>query len=154
MNRFALRSILLIVPAAILYVGPLGCSKKGNKVDVTGKVTYNGQAIEKPGGTIIFVGPDGTTASAEIGLDGSYSATGVAIGDNKVAVSYPNQAGGAAPATGKKPRFPGPDAGKVAAAPEPYVTPPEYADAETSQLTVKVEKGTVYNPTLSGPPIK
>src|SRR4051794_20142265 len=69
---------------ALLLVTLSGCGP--SQTDVTGKVTYNGNALDKPGGKIIFFGSDNVPVSAEINSDGTYRASGVKLGENRVAV--------------------------------------------------------------------
>src|SRR5579871_3018109 len=77
--------------AAALAVLAAGCGGP-KQFDVTGKVTYNGSPLTAPGGQIIFIGPKGEQAAAEIGPDGTYRVAGVWAGPNKVAVYYTNPA--------------------------------------------------------------
>jgi hypothetical protein len=117
------------------------------RTDVTGRVTYNGKPLDKPYGAIVFVAPDGRRVTAQIDVDGTYVAPGVSIGENRVSVAYDRPP----PPPGKRaPDTKGPGSSKTS----PFITPDAYADPETSKLSVKVEKGTVYNPELTGPAIK
>ncbi len=75
---------------AVLAVGAVGCGQK--TYDVSGQVKYNGAALDKPGGEVVFVAPNGTQVAAAIAQDGSYRATKVPAGSNRVAVYYPNPA--------------------------------------------------------------
>jgi hypothetical protein len=122
-----------------------GCGGKPT-FDVTGKVTYNGKPLAKPNGKIVFVGPGGEQAAADIGQDGSYSASKVAAGQNKVAVFYSNP-------NFQKPTRPPPGSKTPPKSSPAYLTPEDYASPETSKLTVEVKQGTTYNPELSGPAI-
>lgn len=121
---------------------------------VSGKVTYNGSSLNKPDGTIVFVGPSGKQALAQISPDGTYLASGVELGENKVAVFYKNPNAVTASASGRK--LPNPKAGadKQPQTASPFLTPADYSVPDTSKLTVTVQPETVYNPTLTGPPIK
>jgi hypothetical protein len=123
-----------------------GCAEK--RVDVSGKVTYNGAPLHKSGGQIIFVGDKGEPVPADIGPDGEYQATGVPAGLNRVVISYAN------PVARKGKPFP--KKGQPASmdpAPAPFLTPSKYATVETSGLSVEVEAGTVYNVNMEGPKI-
>jgi hypothetical protein len=48
-----------VLVCATFAIGAAGCSP--SNVDVTGRVTYNGSPLNRPGGKIVFVGPDGIT---------------------------------------------------------------------------------------------
>ncbi len=132
---------------AFLTISMAGCGSR--KVDVTGRVTYNGAPLAKPGGKIIFVGPDDTQTVASIELDGAYRAAGVSAGMNKVAVFYPNpefKTGKVLPGH-KKHGEPPP----VLAA--PFLTPPDYASAENSGISVQLDNNKDFDVPLIGPEI-
>jgi hypothetical protein len=74
-----------IVGAALLTLALAGCARKG---DVTGKVTFEGKPVVF--GTVQFEGSDGSLRQGNIEPDGSYSVTGVATGEARVAVSSQN----------------------------------------------------------------
>ena len=80
--------IVLGVALATLALSVGGCGQK--KVDVTGKVSYNGAPLSKPGGQIVFVDATGNQVIATIGEDGTYRAPNVTTGLQRVAVYYPN----------------------------------------------------------------
>jgi hypothetical protein len=135
----------LALAALALCLG--GCGKR--QFDVTGKVTYNKAVLNKPNGKIVFVGPDGTQAEAEIGSDGTYTATKVTAGLNRVVVYYPN------PAFKKASRPKGPPDPNARPADNPlYLTPEKYASPDTSGIEVEVKGGTDFNINLNGPEIK
>ena len=144
------RNVLRIVPGfvfAILAVAAGGCWGP-SQFDVTGQVKYNGSPLDKPGGQIVFVGPKGTQVAASIGPDGTYRATKVTAGLNRIAVYYPNPQ-----LQGKrfsKPKKGGPP---PAPSPPPFLTPSRYASVKTSDLSVQVAEGTVFDVNLTGPPI-
>jgi hypothetical protein len=144
------RSLLLIARGlvlAALAVGLGGCMGKA-RFDVTGKVKYNGAALAKPDGQIVFVGPDGEQVTATIDSDGTYKATKVPGGKNQVAVYYPN------PAFQKVARPKGvPDPKNRPAISSPFLTPEKYATPKTSGYSVEVKAGTVFDVDLTGPPI-
>jgi hypothetical protein len=74
---------------ALLLLGAAsGCGKK--TVTVSGKVTYQGQAL--PVGTVRFLTSDQRVVGADIGEDGTYSVSGVSPGEAKISVSVPSQA--------------------------------------------------------------
>ena len=81
--RWFLRATLLV----LLVVALAGCSRP--KGTVTGKVSYNGEAV--PSGTVAFYGKDDEVSSAPIGPDGTYEATKVPLGEVKVTVTTPPQ---------------------------------------------------------------
>jgi hypothetical protein len=150
MPRVSLRLVGLYIGLALLSLILPGCG--GSQNEVSGQVTYNGKALDKPGGFITFVGSDGVPVTTAIDSSGNYRAIGVRSGDNKVAVFYQRP-----PAKAGK-RTPG-DPGKGAYAPKqqqdsPILTPDSYSTPETSGLSVVVESNTVYNPKLTGPEIQ
>jgi hypothetical protein len=133
---------------AVLAVGAGGCGAR--RFDVAGKVKYNGAALNKPDGQVVFVGPHDEQVAAPIGRDGAYQAAGVAAGLNRVVVYYPNPK-----AKREKEKAGKLKPGELPSAPEsPYLTPAKYAAAETSGLSVAVEKDAVYDIDLTGPAIR
>ncbi len=128
---------------AFLAVAASGCS--GRRFDVAGQVKYNGSPLGQPGGQVVFVGPNGSQVAASVEPDGLYRASGVPAGLNRVAVYWPNPEA----RTAGKPRKGEP----LKPAPAPFLTPARYASAETSELSVQVGEGTVFDIDLSGPPL-
>ena len=128
----------------VFAFGAVGCGSPA--FDVTGTVTYNGAALDKPDGQIVFLGPHGEQIAAPIDPDGTYRARGVPSGANRVAVYYPNPKAKMDKASKLKP-------GEMPRAIPKYLTPEKYASAETSDLAVTVEKPTVYTAELTGPKI-
>ena len=116
--------------------------------DVTGKVLYNGAPVPKPNGKIVFIGPEGAQVEAQIAEDGTYRASKVSAGQNRVAVYYPNPDFKQV----KRPKGPPTASDKPVILPL-YLTPEKYANADSSELSVKVEKGTVYDVNMTGPAI-
>jgi hypothetical protein len=115
--------------------------------EVKGKVSYNGAVLDKPDGKIIFVGSSGEQAMAPIGKDGTYSASNVLSGDNKVVVYYPNPE--ANKGRGKKL---GP--GDIPPPPVPlFLTPLSYGREDTTDLKLNVTKSMEYNAEMTGPAI-
>lgn len=144
--------IALWLAAAALAVGAGGCSGE-KKVDVTGRVTYNGSPLCKPGGEIVFVDPRGNQVVASIGPDGTYRAVGVLAGPNRVAVYYPNpeiKHAKRLPPEPKKGEAPRPPAHPHV---PPFLTPYKYASVDTSNLSVHVESGAVFNADMLGPKV-
>jgi hypothetical protein len=132
----------------------VGCDSGGNKqfpAKVTGKITYNGNAVK--GGTVAFL-PAGASAPLKfsIGADGSYNAPDLPEGPMTVTVeteslnpekkheTYGGR-GGKGPPGGKGPSSYLP-AGAVTAATDHYVKiPAKYADPSTSGLSTTLKKG-------------
>jgi hypothetical protein len=73
-----------VLPVFFLLAAGCGSQSSGT---VTGKVTYRGEVV--PAGIVFFFGSGEQAASAQIAGDGSYEASGVPLGDVKVAVSGP-----------------------------------------------------------------
>src|SRR4051812_18324003 len=73
-----------------LFLSLLGCSSAPEQTDVSGTVTYNGKPLNASGGKITFFGPDNFPVAADINSDGTFHVNSVRVGENKVAVLYPN----------------------------------------------------------------
>jgi hypothetical protein len=154
MHRTSSRSVLRLA-VAVLLVSAAGCWGP-SRCDVTGQVTYNGAPLDRPGGQIVFVGPNGEQVPAAINSDGSYRAAQVVAGRNRVVVYYPNpEAQGAKRLSAKRSGVePSPTpAAAAAATPSPFLTPVKYVSVETSELSVEVGVGIEYKVDLTGPPI-
>lgn len=121
------------------------------RADVTGRVTYNGVPLAKPGGEIVFVGPKGTQVVAQIAEDGSYRAVGVTTGLNRVAVYYPNPSFKELKQVAFKPKK-GLSPASTDSVP-PFLTPLKYASVETSEFSVEVGTATSFDAALTGPQI-
>lgn len=131
-----------LLVCAGLVLGSAGCAPA--KVDVTGRITYNGTPLNQPGGLIIFVGPDSSQCETSINYDGTYRATGVSAGLNRVAVYYPNPE--------FKPRTRPTKMGVPAATEQVvqvFLTPERYASVETSKLSVQAALGTIFDADLT-----
>lgn len=136
---------------AVLAVGMGGCGGP-SQFDVSGQVKYNGVPLDKPDGKLVFVGPNGSQVAASIDRDGTYRASKVPAGLNRIAVYYPNpqsQHGKHLPSRSKKGEPP-----PLPSAASPFLTPLRYASESTSDLSVQVGEGTVFNIDLTGPPIR
>jgi len=73
-----------LLSLALLACMVTGCGKAtGN---ISGVVKYNGKPL--PGGSVMFVDSSGAIVQTAIAEDGKFTASKVAIGNNKVAVSY------------------------------------------------------------------
>ncbi|WP_020467858.1 hypothetical protein [Zavarzinella formosa] len=146
------KDIRMSVGLVLVCLSGCGSEKVG---DVSGLVTYNGQPLAKTGGHIVFVGPQGSQIVADIGADGAYRAAGIPAGLNRVAVYYSNpeaqeQIRKFMPQKGKKP----PPVTPPSPAPAPFLTPIKYASPDTSELSVQIGPGTVYNVDMTGPKMK
>jgi hypothetical protein len=137
--------IVLGLAFAVLTVGAVGCGAK--TYDVNGQVKYNGSTLDKPGGQVVFIAPDGAQVSAPISQDGTYRASKVPAGPNRIAVYYPN------PTFQNRPKPKKNEPPVSTGTDELYLTPPKYASADTSELTVQVAQGTVFNIDMTGPAI-
>lgn len=84
----------------------VGCSSKGSKDSVSGKVTLNGQKVA---GTVYFTGPDKKTVNTPIGPDGSYVIENPSKGENVITVKGMGAATGSAPASSFAPVNPDKD---------------------------------------------
>jgi hypothetical protein len=136
-----------VLVGAAIALGAAGCSP--SKVDVTGRVTYNGGPLNARGGKIVFVGPDGMTqCEAAINADGTYRAVGVLAGLNGVAIFYPNPEfkPRKRPSKGVAPE-------EAESSVEPFLIPAKYASADTSEQSVRAAAGTVFNADLIGPEV-
>jgi len=133
------RTVVTVIALCVV-----GCGEP-SAVDVTGRVTYNGAALNKTGGQIVFVDAKGTQVVADIGPDGAYRAAGVPAGPARVAVYYPN------PEFKKAEK---PLGQKAKAMPPPFLTPYKYASPDTSELAVTVGPGTVFDVAMTGPPLQ
>jgi hypothetical protein len=134
---------IVILAFAAIALGISGCGQR--QYPVSGKVTYNGGIYNKSEGIIIFVGPKGEQSLATINTDGTYLVEGIPEGLNRIAVYYPN------------PKFEKPTKPKHGEKPKPnspaYLTPDKYASPDTSDFSVEVDKETVFDVNMTGPPI-
>lgn len=140
-----MRLFQLMAVSALVFSA--GC---GSKVaTVSGKVTFQGKPVVY--GVVSIIGPDGITQSGSIQPDGSFSVSGVGIGEGKVAVTSlkpPDGTGGKTKGFGRD--APGDDERKPAepdpaASPEViknwFPIPSKYGDHKQSGLTVPVGDG-------------
>ncbi len=114
--------------------------------NIAGRVTYNGVVLDKPGGKVVFVAPDGTQTAAPIGPDGAYRAVYVPAGLNRVAVYYPDQTVRNLKGRTKAGEPPPPPL-------KPFLTPSNYASVETSGIEIEVDYDRDFDIELVGPPI-
>ncbi len=101
---------------------------------MSGKVLYKDKPLVF--GTVLLEGPDGLARQANIGKDGSYTATGLAPGTVRVAVNSPNPKNIQlfCKDPDKKPA-PYPDA------PGWFAIPKKYEKIATSDLTIPLKGG-------------
>lgn len=133
--------------ALLTLVALAGCDSSVSTV--SGKVTYKGKPVVF--GTVSVTGPDGMTRSGPIEPDGSFSVSGVGVGEGKVTVTSlkpPDGSGGNAKRGGRDAGGPDDerDMQPEAAAPPEVVKnwfpiPPKYGDPKQSGLTVQVGSG-------------
>lgn len=140
----AMRQYVVWLPAVVALCCCSGCGDKA--VDVSGKVTYNGAVVDKPGGKVVFVSDSGKQTPADIGPDGQYLATGVPVGHNRVVAYYANPSLPVGKKWGKQGETPSSEP-----PPPVWLTPAHYADKDKSGLAVEVESGIIYNINMVGP---
>jgi hypothetical protein len=110
-------------------------------LDVTGKVTYNGNPLNDEGCHIVFQGPDGSSVTAPIAPTGEYKASGVIAGVNKVAIFFRNP-------EATKSHDP---SEKTAPSGSPLRNlPSKYADVNKSELSFDTNNGLVFNVDMTG----
>ena len=71
----------------LLAVGLLGCGGQAAG-DVSGRVTFEGQPVVF--GSVVIIGTDKQPRNGEIKPDGSFTVTGVPVGEAQVAVHSPD----------------------------------------------------------------
>jgi hypothetical protein len=116
----------------LLALAVAGCQSRG---DVSGTVTFKDKPLVY--GTVLFVCSDGASVQAMIQKDGTYSASGLAIGDAQVAVNSPNPKSIGIFTTWKDPAKKPPPL----EVPGWFAIPARYGDAVTSKLTVTIKGG-------------
>ena len=126
------RSLAYRVMAAGLLLFLAGCQGTGN---VAGKVTFQGKPLVY--GTVLLIGSDSKSVQAQIQPDGSYSASGLAPGEVKVAVNSPNPKRVAINAAWKDPNKKPPPL----EVPGWFAIPQKYEDVSTSGLTIPLMSG-------------
>jgi hypothetical protein len=142
-QRTPYRLLTLLLGAVIVASG---CSGKGAKNAVYGKVTLNDQPVA---GTVFFYGAKGEK-SAGIETDGSYYMTDPPLGEVTVVIKAHEKGPGDAGTQDAKPIIPDSkptakektkmDLGPVAGAEKPGVTPPaKYGKKESSPLKITVK---------------
>lgn len=146
MTRTSLLLLLFFAPVLVL----LGCSKPSlAPAKISGSLTYKGQPIR--GGTMAFHTAEGAAYPAQIGDDGTYSATDIPEGELIVTVSTAHlDPARKVAAEGRdhekrmkmmsKAVQPGPSGG--AEKNEPFIKIPEkYGNPKTSPITVTTTSG-------------
>jgi len=115
-----------------------GCGHKHPTATVSGTVKYKGELVQA--GMVVFYGSDNQAASAPISPEGTYTATGVPVGDVKITVTTPRPAAELKKAAKQnKQRF-----GKGNPYPESVDTvtvPDKYGDPAKSPLSLTVKEG-------------
>lgn len=123
-----------------------GCGPK--LVEVTGKVTYNGEAPDAEGLHILFLGPNGQSVQGPVAATGEYKLPNVVAGPNQVSVYYKDP--GRRPQSERKDRRIAEPRG---GSPLKNI-PAKYSDVKTSGLSVTVDTGTTFEAKLEGEPIR
>jgi hypothetical protein len=145
MNKHRLVSLAVLA----IGVGVIGCGGNPHApARVSGKVTYNGKPVT--GGSMAFVTPDGNSYPAQLGSDGTYTATDLPAGELVVIIDTESLNPAKKPPAGSdaekrmKYQMQKPPPG-VADQPRPeqfYVKIPEkYSNPKTSPLTVTLTSG-------------
>jgi hypothetical protein len=136
-----MRHYALWIMLGIAACCPAGCAG-AKRVDVSGKVTYNGMPLNDEGCNIVFLGPNGKSVSAAVAPAGNYKASGVVAGANQVAIYFRNPEAAKSHDPGEK----------TPPSSSPLRNlPAKYADVKTSELTVDVDTGTVFDVDMKGP---
>ncbi len=114
-----------------------GCGIGGKPTGtVTGTVTYKNEPVTA--GMVTFITADGQSATAPIGADGSYDASGVPLGSVKVTVTTPS-AGPTAEQAAKNPLMT--KKGFVPKGEKTVSIPKKYSVPATSGLGLTVSEG-------------
>ena len=124
-----MRSARPLAVVGLLVILSLGCQRSGSAVGI---VTYKDKPIVL--GTVLFEGSDGTIRQGNIKDDGSYSVSGLPIGNARVAVNSSDP---------KKVRI-NPRGKERASSPEVpdwFPIPKQYGAPSTSGLTYAIEGG-------------
>jgi hypothetical protein len=122
---------------AVLAVLLAGCAKHLPTGEVSGSITYNGQAL--PSGTVAFYGEDGRVDSSLIASDGGYSIGNAPCGQVRITVQTPPLAKG---------RFAGMSIPTIE-------IPKQYSQPEASGLMFRVVPGEQsFDIKLTGPPVR
>lgn len=83
------QAVTCFVTITLLATFVAGCGGP-ETADVSGRITLKGVPPNMEGLTISFMGADGKPSTVLIAADGSYKATGVAVGEMKVGFSDTN----------------------------------------------------------------
>jgi hypothetical protein len=127
-----LSPLLAIIGGVACCIAGCGRADDQNTVEVTGRVTLNGQPLTS--GMVAFMSPQGPVAKGCIGSDGSFRmepytkgrGTGVVVGQYRVVISAPDPK---ALASANKADF------------VPSLIPERYTMPTTSRLTCDVKAG-------------
>jgi hypothetical protein len=127
---------LAVVAFASSVAAMAGCGP--TKTEVSGTIKINGKVPNVKGLEIVFLGTDGILAAAPINADGTYTASGVAVGEAKISFAFlPNKA---TEVQGKRNlNKPSDKAGPKDAPKNPVPEP--LRDSSTSKITFSVASG-------------
>jgi hypothetical protein len=134
------RPVLLLAGACFLGVAG-GC--KGPKTEVSGTIKLNGQPPRLKGMEITFLAKDGRMASAPVNEDGSFTCSGVPLGE--VRVGFPYFPAEAAKARGKGAGPPKPGVEPKPGHPLPNPIPEKLRESSTSPVVFQVEPGKPFD---------
>jgi hypothetical protein len=143
----------LVLSAGVLFLLTLAAGCSGSKGTITGKVTYQGQALT--GGIVLFVSTAGNgTGRSTIGSDGSYTIENMPAGMAKIAIDTRSAQRPAAGSKGPPGNMMPPEGAKVPDAAKKsgvygsrgrsgnaVAIPENYADPEKSGLEYMVTGG-------------
>ena len=126
----------LVIVALLASIVGTGCSQKKKTTTVSGTVTYQGVPVSV--GAIYFHGSGDQVGMGTIAKDGSFTATDVPLGDERVSLQVRDPGVYAQQlkqnGNGLDPNEPAP--GQSAGV---RTIPPKYADPQTSELVYKIE---------------
>ena len=144
MNRARVHrcGLLLVAGACVLATGASGCGKGSATADVSGTIKIAGKPPKLERFQIAFMGGrENQIVTFPVALDGTYTATGVPVGEVKVGFVYiPPEA-----AKAGKTRLPVPKGKEPPTGPTKEVINPIPAglrEPSTSKVTFTVESGT------------
>jgi hypothetical protein len=131
-----------VAASTLLACAVLGCQGRG---DVSGMVMFQKKPLVF--GTVMVVGSDGQIHQGNINADGSYTVTGVSLGEARIAV---NSRAPDAPVVRKSEYKEDPNSEtarqRAALKAQWFPIPAKYGDPNTSGLTLEVKRGTNAHP--------
>jgi hypothetical protein len=117
-----------------------GCGGAAQNGKVFGKVTVGDALVTA--GEVRFHGPNGSTTTARINSDGTYSIPDVATGETKITVHTDGlTAGGAAPPKGTTPIDMGGSGGSPSQSSKSAKVPIKYQHPDSTDLKLNVKSG-------------